>query len=148
MNRLCKAGVIAVLGAGFLTLGLAAKQKPEEQTRELGLGSKTVGGLVRDIACPVQNKASTARRFNLECAKQCAKRGSPLVILTDHGEMYFPISESMPDTDQRKKLLPFVGKYVKATGEVYERSGTHAIVIREIKEDTSIHLTTDASQAE
>lgn len=60
--------------------------------------------------------------------------GSPLVILTDDGHLYFPISNKMPDTDQRQKLMPFVGKYVRATGTVFERTGTHAIVITEIKE--------------
>ena len=50
----------------------------------------------------------------------------------------------MPDTDQRSKLLPFVGKFVRATGEVYERMGTHAIVIRKIAEDKDVHLTNNA----
>ena len=44
--------------------------------------------------------------------------GSPLVILTDDGHLYFPISNKMPDTDQRQKLMPFVGKNVRATGTV------------------------------
>jgi hypothetical protein len=49
----------------------------------------------------------------------------------------------MPDTDQRKELMPFVGKYVRATGIVFERTGTHAIVIREIKEMKEVTLTID-----
>ncbi|MGA7139223.1 MAG: hypothetical protein WBZ14_16225 [Terriglobales bacterium] len=69
--------------------------------------------------------------------------GSPLVILTKDGELYFPISAKMPDTDQRQKLMPFVGKYVRASGTVFERKGTHAIVITEIKEMKEIHLTLD-----
>lgn len=117
----------------------AQKTNPPSQAPQ-----KTVEGLVRDVACPIQNKESTAAHFNLQCALQCAKQGSPLVILTTDGTMYFPISESMPDTDQRSKLLPFVGKFVRATGEVYERMGTHAIVIRKISEDKDVHLTTDA----
>jgi hypothetical protein len=40
----------------------------------------------------------------------------------------------MPDTNQRQQLMPFLGKYVRASGTVYERKGTHAIVIDEIKE--------------
>jgi hypothetical protein len=81
---------------------------------------QTVEGVVRDIACPVQKKKSTAKDFNLECAKQCAKQGSPLAILTDDGTMYMPISNSMPDASQRARLLPFVGKYVHGRGTVYE----------------------------
>ena len=32
------------------------------------------------------------------------------------------------------ELMPYVGKYVRASGIVFERTGTHAIVITEIKE--------------
>jgi hypothetical protein len=62
------------------------------------------------------------------------KGRSPLVILTKEDRPYFPISAKMPDTDQRQVLMPFVGKYVRASGIVFERTGTHAIVITEIKE--------------
>jgi hypothetical protein len=50
----------------------------------------------------------------------------------------------MPDEDQHKKLMPFVGKYVHARGTVFERKGTHAIVISEINEIKDVHLITDA----
>ncbi len=106
--------------------------------------ASTIEGLVRDVACPIQNKEATATRFNLECALECARNGSPLIILTKDGVIYTPISDSMPDKDQRERLMPFVGKYVRATGPVYERSGTHAIAIQEIKEMKEVHLITDA----
>jgi hypothetical protein len=37
----------------------------------------------------------------------------------------------MPDYSQRKKLMPFVGKYVQVKGISFERNGTHAIVSTE-----------------
>ena len=64
-------------------------------------------GLVRDVACPIQNHKSTATDFNLDCALACARSGSPLIILTRSGDIYFPISDQMPDPDQRAKLMPF-----------------------------------------
>ncbi len=70
-----------------------------------------------------------------------AKGDSPLAILTNDGELYLPISDKMPDTDQRENLMPFVGKYVQASGTVFERNGTRAIVIAEIKEIKTVHLT-------
>ena len=112
------------------------------------LKNQTISGLVRDIACPVQNHESTARKFNLDCAVQCARLGSPLAILTDDGTMYLPISASMPDTDQRSKLLPFVGKYVVVHGDVYERKGLRAIVMKEIKVDAKVKVQSDAFQSE
>jgi hypothetical protein len=40
--------------------------------------------------------------------------------------------------------MPFVGKYVQATGAVFERNGTRAIAITQIKELKSVHVDTDA----
>jgi len=81
--------------------------------------------------------------LSMKCLRACAKAGSPLVILTKDGELYFPISATMPDTDQRQKLMPFLGKYVQATGTVYERKGTRAIVINDIHELKDVHLTVE-----
>jgi hypothetical protein len=67
---------------------------------------------------------------------------------THRRTMYLPISGSMPDSDQRSKLLPFVGKYVRVVGDVYERKGLHAIVIKQINEDPSIQSQGGASQPE
>jgi hypothetical protein len=103
----------------------------------------TIEGAVRDIACPIQNPAGSATRFSLKCTMDCVKNGSPIIILTKAGVIYFPISESMPDSDQREKMMPFVGKYVEATGPVFTRNGTHAIAITEIKELKSVHMDTD-----
>jgi len=101
----------------------------------------TIEGLVRDIACPIQNLEATATHLNMKCLLECARSGSPPAILTNEGELYLPISDKMPDTDQRPKLMPFVGKYVRVRGTVFERKGTRAIVITEIKELKDVHLT-------
>ena len=37
--------------------------------------------------------------------------------------------------------MPFVGKYVRVNGIVFERNGTHAIVITEITEMKEVHVT-------
>jgi hypothetical protein len=103
----------------------------------------TIEGLVRDVACPIQNLDATPTSFSMKCVTECVRGGSPLVILTKDGELYFPISDKMPDVDQRQALMPFVGKYVRASGTVFERTGTHAIVIAEIKEMKEVHLTID-----
>jgi hypothetical protein len=104
----------------------------------------TIEGAVRDLACPVQNPAGTAESFSLQCTLDCVKHGSPIIILTKTGLIYFPISAYMPDSDQREKMMPFVGKYVQATGPVFTRNGTHAIAITQIKELKNVHVDTDA----
>jgi hypothetical protein len=103
-----------------------------------------VEGLVRDVACPIQNHDSTATDFNLQCALACARSGSPLIILTKAGDIYFPITDKMPDPSQRQKLMPFVGKYVRASGQVFERNGTRAIAITEIHELKGVRLNSKA----
>jgi hypothetical protein len=103
----------------------------------------TIEGAVRDLACPVQNPAGTATRFSLKCTLDCVKHGSPIIILTQDGLIYFPISADMPDSGQRDKMMPFVGKYVQATGAAFERKGTRAIAITQIKELKSVHIDTD-----
>jgi len=103
----------------------------------------TIEGAVRDLACPVQNPAGTATSFSLKCTLDCVKGGSPIIILTKDGLIYFPISADMPDSSQNDKMMPFVGKYVQATGAVFDRKGTHAIAITQIKELKSVHLDTD-----
>ena len=102
----------------------------------------TIEGAVRDLACPVQNPAATATKFSLTCTQECVRHGSPIIILTNDGFIYFPISADMPDFDQRKKMMPFVGKYVRATGAVFERKGTRAIAITQIDELKRVHLDT------
>jgi len=107
-------------------------------------GSKaTIEGLVRDIACPIQNLEATATHLSMNCVLACARNGSPLVILSKDGDLNLPISDKMPDQDQRQTLMPFLGKYVRASVTVYERKGTHAIVIHKIQELNDIHLTID-----
>jgi hypothetical protein len=136
--RLCLlicGGMTSVLA---LSQTAADTQKIGDQAHET---KATIEGLVRDIACPIQNLEATATHLNMKCLLECARKGSPLVILTKDGNLYLPISEQMPDTDQRQKLMPFLGKYVRARGTVYERKGTRAIVINEIEELKEVHLT-------
>lgn len=123
---------------------MSAQAKNQSEGTDAG-GKKNVviEGLVRDVACPMQNPKSTATNFNFECAVACAKSGSPLIILTTNGNSYFPISDQMPDPDQRPKLMPFVGKFVRVTGTVFERNETRVIVIQTIAELKDVKVKTD-----
>jgi hypothetical protein len=141
MIRPLQIGLLACCG-----ILLAASQSP--QTTDMAgaranISHETIEGLVRDIACPVQNLDNNAKSMSAKCVQACVRGGSPLVILTQDGRLYFPISARMPDTDQRQVLMPYVGKYVRATGIVFERTGTHAIVITEIKQVKEVTVKDD-----
>lgn len=143
MSRFLSSCLLA--GCGIVSL-LAASHSPQKTSMagdRANASQATIEGLVRDVACPIQNLDGTATNLSLKCVMECVRGGSPLVILTKDGYLYFPISDKMPDTDQRQELMPFVGKYVRASGTVFERTGTHAIVITEIKEMKDINLKPD-----
>jgi hypothetical protein len=134
--RLCLlAGIASILTAS------QPHQKTSMEGSRAHASEATIEGLLRDIACPIQNLDSDATHLSMKCVLDCVKGGSPLAILTKEGDFYLPISDKMPDADQRQKLMPFVGKYVQASGTVFERNGTRAIVIAEIKEIKDVHLT-------
>lgn len=92
--------------------------------------SVTVKGWVIDSACTFTK--SLQKPISPDCAVACAKAGSPLVIQTDGGMIYWPISDAMPATSQNEKLLPFAGKRVTASGKLYERGGSKALVIEKV----------------
>ena len=133
---------IALVGAGVNPYAKSQSSPTvSSDTPDDGV-TMTIEGLVRDVACPMQNHKSTATHFNLECARACAKAGSPLAILTRADEMYLPMTDQMPDVSQREKLVPYVGEFVRVTGVVRRRNGTRTIVIKTITEMKEVKLDT------
>jgi hypothetical protein len=91
----------------------------------------TVKGYVLDSACAFTKGLS--KPISKQCAISCANAGSPLVILAEDGTIYWPIADTTPSSGQNPKLLPFAGDKVTATGKLYERAGSKAIVIEKIE---------------
>ena len=97
---------------------------------EQSVKTVTVKGYVLDSACAFTK--GLKKPISSECAIACAKAGSPLVILAPSGVIYWPIADTTPSSSQNDKLLPFAGKTVVASGKVFERGGSKAIVISRI----------------
>lgn len=91
----------------------------------------TVKGYVIDSACTFVKNLK--KPISSECALACAKAGSPLVILGSNGVIYWPISAEVPAPGQNEQLIPFAGQWVSVSGTVYEKGGSHAIVINKIR---------------
>jgi hypothetical protein len=87
----------------------------------------TVKGYVLDSACAFTK--GLKKPISVECATACAKAGSPLVILSSAGTIYWPIADTTPSSSQNDKLLPYAGKTVTVSGKVFQRGGSTAIVI-------------------
>ncbi len=141
MKRIMRLCLLAGCGVASIVAALPPPQKTSMEGSRANKSKATIEGLVRDIACPIQNLDGNATHMSMKCVLGCVRAGSPLVILTKDGDLYLPISDKMPDYDQRQKLMPFVGKYVRANGIVFERNGTRAIVITEIAEMKEVHVT-------
>lgn len=91
----------------------------------------TVKGYVLDSACAFTK--GLKKPISAECATACAKAGSPLVILSSAGTIYWPIADTTPSSSQNDKLLPFAGQRVTVSGKVFQRGGSTAIVISKIE---------------
>ena len=118
-RRLRKICAVSMLIASGFALALGAQQK-----------SITVEGYVLDSACAFTKNLD--KPISRDCALACAKNGSQLVILTSDGTIYWPISEKTPAEGQNARLTRFAGERVQASGKVYDRGGSHALVIEEI----------------
>ena len=125
---------VAITLSALFSVMLNAQQIQKDQSAELKPNESTkvtIRGYVRDIACLM--KFNEALKPTNDCALMCARAGSPLVIVTPKNVIYTPISASLPDVSQRESLMPLVGQYVEVTGDMYERSGMKAIVIKSIQ---------------
>jgi hypothetical protein len=131
MNRF---GIVTffLIVVGSAAIGSTEQGKPADLPNKGD--TRTIVGVVRDLYCPMQNLGATAHDFDVECAVMCLRAGSPLIIQSVEGQFYFPISDTLPDTDQRPRLLPFAGKRVTVTGLVRVRDGVNAIYVTAIKE--------------
>ena len=95
----------------------------------------TVTGYVLDSACAFTKGLN--KPISKECATSCANAGSQLVILAPDGTIYWPIADTTPSSGQNPKLLPFAGEKVTASGKVYKRGGSKAIVIEKIEAEAA-----------
>jgi len=98
-------------------------------------GSIKVTGWVLDSACAYTKGLD--KPIGVACAKECAKNGSPLVILRDDGTIFIPIDGATPSHSQNPRLMPFAGEHVTVVGKDYVRNGSHGLVIDTIVKQTS-----------
>jgi hypothetical protein len=117
--------VAAVCAVVVLTAGMAKYVVAADS------GAVTVKGYVLDSACAFTKDLK--KPLSKECAVACAKAGSALVILAEDGTIYWPIADTTPSSGQNGKLLPFAGEKVTASGKVYDRGGSKALVIAKIE---------------
>ena len=114
-----KTTIAGVLGGMAVLVAAGITARPQK--------SVTVEGYVLDSACAFTK--GLEKPISRDCAVACAKEGSQLVILTKEGAIYWPIDSATPAKGQNARLVEFAGNRVKATGKLYDRGGSHAIVL-------------------
>ena len=118
----------------FATFLLATAAVSATQTpKQVNVPKVSIVGYVRDSGC-VHRFHEVLKPLPNGCLEACVRAGSPLVILTRDEQVYHPISTEIPDVDVRQKLLPFAGKLVKITGQVYGRGASNTISLEQIEE--------------
>ena len=114
--------------SGWVVVLLAAVAVP---ARGAAGRHTTIQGYVIDSSCTFTKDLK--KPLSPQCATVCAKAGSPLVIQTEAGTIYWPIAGTQPAAGQNQRLLPFAGRRVTVTGTVYEKGGSRAVVIEQIE---------------
>jgi len=113
---------ITILVSAFLAPAIAVSPSGEPVA---------VTGYVIDSACAFTK--GLEKPISADCARACAKAGSPLVLLADDGTIYWPIADTTPSSGQNEKLLPFAGQKVSAKGKLFQRGGSSAMVVESLE---------------
>ena len=90
----------------------------------------TVQGEIIDMACYMAKGSRGAS--HKACAQLCAKRGVPIGVLTDSGEVYLLLDDhNNPDPyDDAKKLA---GEHAEISGKKFTKQGVASIVVSAAK---------------
>jgi hypothetical protein len=102
----------------LLGMGVAAAAYAQENV--------TVQGEILDMACYMAKGSKGAG--HKACAQMCAKKGVPIGILTDAGDVYLLLDDhNNPDPyDDAKKLA---GERAEISGKKYNKQGVASIVV-------------------
>ena len=92
---------------------------------------------VADLSCWIAKGESGAA--HVQCAQACAKDGEPLVLVSDSGYIYYPVSKTMPQgPSDIATLLKYCEQKVQVTGRLIERGRERAIVIDNVAAYTPV----------
>jgi hypothetical protein len=92
----------------------------------------TVKGEVVDLACYL-SKGSKGKRHKT-CAELCAKKGLPLGVLTESGDVYLLI-EDHDNPAPYDTVKGFAGEQAEVTGKKFTKGGIQSILISGAKSE-------------
>jgi hypothetical protein len=95
---------------------------------------ETVKGVLVDSACYKKDNANTTnahKGMSETCAQDCAKKGSPVALVTTDGKMYIVTGDLA--ADKNAKLVPHMSHVMEVTGDVSEGDGKMTIAATDLK---------------
>ncbi len=90
----------------------------------------TVSGEVVDLACYL-SKGSKGKRHK-QCAQLCAKKGLPIGVLSDAGDVYLLI-EDHDDPAPYDAAKELAGERATVSGKKFTKGGVQSVLVSEIK---------------
>jgi hypothetical protein len=113
--------ILAALTAGTFVVAMAAP---------LVAAPTTVKGELVDQVCFMKDKKQVGAAHK-DCATTCAKKGSPVALVTSDGKMYTVTGDLAKDMNA--KLVPHISHTVELTGEVTDKDGKLSIAATDLK---------------
>src|SRR5262245_48274447 len=101
VHRMSRIGMIAFIALAAAGVALAAPVK--------------VTGVLVDQGCYMKDHANTTmahKGMSETCAADCAKKGQPVALVTDKGEMYEVMAMGSLAGDKNAKLIPHMSHTV------------------------------------
>ena len=89
-----------------------------------------VSGEVVDLACYL-SKGSKGKRHK-QCAELCAKKGLPLGVLTDSGDVYL-LLEDHDDPGPYETVKGLAGERATVSGKKFVKGGVQSVLVAETK---------------
>lgn len=93
--------------------------------------TQTIKGELIDKTCYTKQGAKATGAAHKDCAATCAKKGSPLALLTEDGKVYTITGDLAANNNE--KLAPHVTHMVEVTGDVSDANGMMSIDGKSIK---------------
>ena len=124
MKKLVLASIGGLAMAAFLAAPANAADKKAESK------DRAVQGEVLDLACYIGHGESGPG--HADCAKECAKGGQPMGLLSSDGTVYVLLADH-EDAAAFDKTKDLAGKKVEVTGEVSAKGGLKGITVHGVK---------------
>jgi hypothetical protein len=114
--------LVAALALGLMSLVASASSHAQEAV--------TVQGEIVDLAC-YMSKGSKGPQHRA-CAQMCAKKGVPIGVLTDGGDVYLLVDDH-DDPEPYEAARKLAGDRAEVSGKKFAKGGVAAIVVNGAK---------------